>query len=530
MERDERSPAAISRRRLLGTFGAGLGAVALTPACAMAKNSVTTAAGTAAASGPAPAQQLVGTNMFGRIFPELPPFAEPSEALYAALMDMGRPGGVLDAGDDLTRSAKDLIVDPGLSANNPNNPDHTAGTTFMGQFMDHDITFDASSTLFKPTVPEQTRNFRNSAFDLDSVYGSGFVSDQLLYNPADRVKLRIESGGRFEDLPRDDNATAIIADPRNDENLVIAGLHCTFILFHNHMVDRVRANGVSARDDVFAQARQLTLWHYHWLIVHEFLPQFVGGDMVNDVLTRGRRFYRPDLASVPVEFQGAAYRFGHSMVRPSYRANLAGDHGKPFFGLVFDPAQDGVADPADLRGGARAPRRFVGWQTFFDFGDGEVKPNKRIDTKISTPLLGLPLGAIASHDGPTALPQRNLLRHVTWALPSGQRIARRMGVEPLTSNDLPELAPYGIGLERHTPLWYYVLKEAELAADGRHLGPVGGRIVAEVILGLLQLDTGSYLNSQPKWRPTLPSRYGTGEFHMVDLLTLAGVDPASRGE
>jgi hypothetical protein len=105
-----------------------------------------------------------------------------------------------------------------------------------------------------------------------------------------------------------------------------------------------------------------------------------------------------------------------------------------------------------------------------------------------------------------------------------------MGVEPLTSNDLPELAPYGIGLERHTPLWYYVLKEAELAADGRHLGPVGGRIVAEVILGLLQLDTGSYLNSQPKWRPTLPSRYGTGEFHMVDLLTLAGVDPASRGE
>jgi hypothetical protein len=504
--------------------------MAFTPACAMAQKAVST--GTSAAAGPsaAPGRQLGGAGMFGRLFPDLPPFAEANAALYAALMDIGRRGGVLDADDDLTRTPKDLIVDPQLSVNNPNNPDHTAGTTFMGQFMDHDITFDASSTLFTPAVPEQTRNFRSPSFDLDSVYGSGFVSDQLLYNPTDRVKLRIESGGRFEDLPRDDNTTAIIADPRNDENLVIAGLHCAFILFHNHMVDRVRAGGVTARGDVFAQARQLTVWHYHWLIVHEFLPQFVGTEMVNDVVTQGRRFYRPDVASVPVEFQGAAYRFGHSMVRPSYRANLAGDHGKPFFGLVLDPAQDGAADPADLRGGSRAPRRFIGWQTFFDFGDGEVKPNKRIDTKISTPLLSLPIGAIASHDGPTALPQRNLLRHITWALPSGQRIARRMRVEPLTPGDLPELAAYGIGLERHTPLWFYVLKEAEMVADGRHLGPVGGRIVAEVILGLLQLDPGSYLNTQPKWRPTLPSRYGSDEFRMVDLLTLAGVDPVSRGE
>ena len=75
---------------------------------------------------------------------------------------------------------------------------------------------------------------------------------------------------------------------------------------------------------------------------------------------------------------------GHSMVRPSYRANLAGDNGQPFFGFIFDPSQEGRPDPDDLRGGVRAPRRFVGWQTFFDFGDGEVKPNKKIDTKIST--------------------------------------------------------------------------------------------------------------------------------------------------
>ena len=179
------------------------------------------------------------------------------------------------------------------------------------------------------------------------------------------------------------------------------------------------------------------------------------------------------------------------MVRPSYRANLAGDDGQPFFGFIFDPSQDGKADPDDLRGGARAPRRFVGWQTFFDFGDGEVKPNKKIDTKISTPLFHLPLGAIASHDPPTSLPQRNLLRHLTWQLPSGQAIARAMGVDAARRRPSShELAPLGVGFERSTPLWYYVLKEAEVLADGLHLGPVGGRIVAEVFIGLLQTDPG----------------------------------------
>jgi hypothetical protein len=170
----------------------------------------------------------------------------------------------------------------------------------------------------------------------------------------------------------------------------------------------------------------------------------------------------------------------------------------------------------------------VGWQTFFDFGDGEVKPNKKIDTKISTALFNLPLGAIASHDAPTSLPQRNLLRHVTWQLPSGQSVARLMGAEPLAAADLQELAPLGVGFERSTPLWYYVLKEAEVAADGLHLGPVGGRIVTEVFLGLLQADPASYLAVQPRWQPTLPARSGT--FQMSDFLTFAGVDPKSRGQ
>ena len=313
--------------------------------------------------------------------------------------------------------------------------------------------------------------------------------------------------------------------------------------FHNRIVDMLRDGGDNRdgdrRDDgregssgVYQEARKLATWHYQWIIVNEFLPTIVGPALVNDILSRGGRFYRPRPGeqSIPVEFQGAVYRFGHSLVRPSYRANLAGDNTLPFFGMIFDPAGEGQGDPIDLRGGARAPRRFIGWQTFFDFGGDQtqhVRPNKVIDTRISTPLFHLPLGAIPSGDAPTSLPQRNLLRHLTWSIPSGQSIARAMNIRPLSPEQLKELAVFGVDLDRSTPLWFYVLKEAELTGGARLAG-VGARIVAEVFLGLLAADTRSYLH-QRRWRPTLPSR-ARNTFGIVDLLTFAQVDPASRGQ
>jgi hypothetical protein len=210
-----------------------------------------------------------------------------------------------------------------------------------------------------------------------------------------------------------------------------------------------------------------------------------------------------------------------------------GSVGTPFIGFIFDPDAEPKPDPDDLVGGCRGNRRFIGWETFFDFGDGEVKPNKLIDTKLSTPLFNLPFSAIASGDVPTVLAQRTLLRHITWSMPSGQDIAREMGVDRPVVADFGELAGYdGVELDANTPLFYYVLKEAELMADGLHLGPVGGRIVAEVMLGLLELDPDSYLNARPRrWQPTLADRHGvvTGDFRMVDFLTFAGVDPVSRG-
>jgi hypothetical protein len=282
------------------------------------------------------------------------------------------------------------------------------------------------------------------------------------------------------------------------------------------------------------------------MIVHEFLPLFVGQSMVNDIRRNGRRYYRPQVGYIPIEFQGAAYRFGHSMVRPSYRANLAGDDdGSAFFGMIFDQHGEGQPDPIDLRGGARARRRFVGWQTFFDFGptftdpgstNPAVRPNKLIDTKISSPLFNLPVATIAGGVGPgdpVALPARNLLRQVTWGMPSGQSLARLMRAPVLDSRDemLRDLRSYRLNLDESTPLWLYVLREAEVIAGGRTLGPVGGRIVGEVFMGLLELDRDSYL-WQRGWQPTLPTRSGrvTGDFRMVDFLTFAGVDPTSRGQ
>lgn len=510
------------------------------------------------------------------MFPMLAPFAPASDAVRLALLDIGKPGGVMDAMDALAPTNPSeptsggpvaLITNPALSANNPNNPAHTAGTHFMGQFMDHDMTFDATSPLGQPTDPTTSPNSRTASFDLDSVYGLGPIGSPQLYDPNDSAKFRIGFGGMFEDLlrkmdlnPGTSDPTAVIGDGRNDENMMIAGLHAAFLKFHNRVVDYVRAQGVSDPTNVFLSARLLTTWHYQWMIVHEFLPLFVGQPMVDDIMSNGPQFFSPPRGQgfIPVEFQTGTYRFGHSMVRPSYRANFTGDPSAPatvapqFFGLVFDPSQHPedqggtpLSDPNDLSGGARASRRFIGWRTFFNFGDGNVKPNKKIDITISSPLFSLPLRTIPPHTPPVALPQRNLLRHLTWSLPSGQDVARHIGAPVLSADHFTNLAGYGLGLDTRTPLWFYILTEAgatqnstvtlvpsplgpagtPITDTGLMLGPVGGRIVGEVILGLLRADPTSYLSAQPSWRPVLPTRSGTfGTFKMIDFLAYAGVD------
>jgi hypothetical protein len=183
--------------------GAGAGAVALDPASVVASPG----------HGPcAHASSAASADHFGRIF-RLPPFAPQSPRVAAALRELGRPGGLLDAADPLAAGPKALIVDLSLSANNPNNPNQTAGTTFFGQFLDHDVTFDATSRLARATNPAAPGDLRTPALDLDSVFGAGPVAQQELYDPADHIKLKVESGGVFEDLPRRADGAAIIGDP-----------------------------------------------------------------------------------------------------------------------------------------------------------------------------------------------------------------------------------------------------------------------------------------------------------------------------
>ena len=543
---DEKTQHDISRRRLLagaGTAGAGLAAASagVLPGIGPA------ARASAAANQGHPPGAPAGSGLFGRIFPDLPPFAPATDTVRAALLEVGMQGGIMDAGDDLAAGPKNLIVDPTVNGNptstnpygtNPDNPTMTAGSTFVGQFTDHDITFDQTSQLGQTTNPLTSPNTRTPALDLDSVFGGGpgVRPDLYVPNPHGSVgpALKIGTGGVHEDLPRaangDGSYSALLGDPRNDENVIIGGLHCAHILFYNRVLSELGGFNlapfpVARHADMtsaylrYLIARQVTLWHYQWLLVNEHLPQIAGQAVVSDVLARGNRFYRPPLgdAFMPIEFGAAAYRFGHSMVRPSYRANFTsgtGDSGSPtadpFFALVFDATEPDFNGPVtydrdDLLGGYPALRRYIGWQTFFDLGDGQVKNNKKIDTTISSVLFTLPIPAIAPHTqtAPTVLPQRNLLRQLTWSLPSGQSIASAMGAAPLTQADLADIGSVYAPFAASTPLWYYILAEAKAVAGGLNLGPVGGRIVAETLIGLLRADPTSYLSAYPRFSPFL---------------------------
>ncbi|MDQ6637645.1 MAG: peroxidase [Candidatus Dormibacteraeota bacterium] len=365
---------------------------------------------------------------FGRLFPTLPPFAADTPLIRAALTELGAPGGAMDAGDDLSDPIT-LITDPAKSLHNPNNPTMTAGVTFLGQFLDHDMTFDPTSSLARRQDPESIRNFRIPLLDLDSLYGSGPGASPQLYDQSldgGRTSFLTEpipgseavsvDGSPRHDVPRNSQLIAIAGDPRNDENLIVSQLHLAFLRFHNTVVTDVRAELGSGHttDELFAEAQRTVRWHYQWLILHEFLPKTVGQATIDDVLNNGLKYFRwRHNPYIPVEFSVAAYRFGHSQARPSYRANFgtsATDPSQQFFALLFDPSAVNPDDPTDLRGGRRAARRFIDWQTFFDFGDSRARPNKKIDTILSTVLFHL-LGQ--PPDSPTSLPTRNLLRGLT---------------------------------------------------------------------------------------------------------------------
>lgn len=334
-------------------------------------------------------------------------------------------------------------------------------------------------------------------------------------------KFRIGGHGNVADLPRDDQGVALIGDPRNDENLIVSHIQLTMLKFHNKVVDWLRRpeNNVHRRagEDTFTAAQRLVRWHYQWVALHDFLPRVVDREILDDVVIReplvpgGMPADRARLTFfswqnqpfMPVEFSVAAYRFGHSLVRPGYTLNP--DVGfKPIF-----TAESAHKNPHAHLGGFRPfPDGWqIKWPLFFRIGDDAEDPQfgRKMDRFLSPPLLDLPP---EQAEGINNLAKRNLLRGARLGLPSGQDTARAMGVAPLTGDGLPDPAP----------LWYYILREAEKTGK---LGPVGGRIVAEVFAGLLSDDPASYLSTEPGWTPVLGAG-PKGRFTMSDLIAFTG--------
>ena len=462
--------------------------------------------------------------MFGRMFPTLPP---------------------LKASDAKLQALADAMVDANPGDPNGNNPNIPAGFTYLGQFVDHDITLDLTSLGDKEKDPLGIENFRTPSLDLDCVYGLGPDGSPHLYarNPAagnkHGPKLLIgktfNSGeGDFRnDLPRSPEGFALIGDHRNDENLLVAQTHLAFLKFHNTVCDML-SNGPNPPPDIFKQARQTVTWHYQWMVLHDWVERLTEPGIVTKILHDGRKFYRfKKIPYMPVEFSAAAYRLGHSMVRQRYAHNKvfpAADFSLLFAfsglsgGIIGDLAPSPPTPPPNTAFPRLPSNWIIDWRRFYELGASggaavNLTPSRKID-----PLLVQSLHALPGNGGNLAF--RNLKRGVNLGLPSGQNIAKHIKAKnPLTPDEIASdsngstdgAAAKQQGLHTATPLWYYILKEAKVRHQGERLGPVGSTIISEVFVGLVHGDHNSYLWRVKNWKPTLPSAT-PGNFTMADLL------------
>ncbi|MEV1084514.1 heme peroxidase family protein [Streptomyces sp. NPDC050211] len=508
----------------------------------------------------------VGTTSFDFLFPDLAK-KFPAEHLPQGKQVATVVRALLDLGAAMVETP-DEVRDPELNSPIP------AIYTYWGQFLDHDLTAATDRDLginitdekLPPIAPdkvvEKLQNLRMSALNLDSVYGDGPFAPPAVGKvavPYDGIKFRLgllapvpaAAGAAIppvadtqRDLPRDDQRAPLIGDTRNDENLVVAQLHVAFLRFHNAAVDWVRDHEPEFESDaeVFRRARDLTRWTYQWLCVHDYLRTVARPDVVDRVDTAEGNLLELDRRGtyMPVEFAVAAFRFGHSMVRGAYDWNRN-------FGRPGDRSP--VATLNELfqftgKGGfagqlTTLPSNWPAeWDRMVDKNSQFANRFARlIDTRLAPPLADLRgegndpgladrLKKLLKH-----LAQRNLLRGYRLAAPTGQAVAEALGVTPLSRTELEQDSSDGVkkaleagGLFDRTPLWFYLLKEAEVKELGRRLGEVGSRIVAETVIGQIRNDPGSYVN-RTSWSPAqgvlLPN--GRPVRTIADFLRFAGV-------
>ena len=487
--------------------------------------------------------QAVGTSCalnssFGRMFPALP------KASWTV--------------DELSRLAqKTMEVDhfqPTLSPRDEM-PNFPAGYNYFGQFVDHDITREGrDSDLLTPVAPSAMVNGRTPALDLDSLYTGdldAYTADGHFKLGAELTEAESDRGAR--DLYRGATGQAVIGDDRNDENKIVASFHSIMTRFHNKVLDMNRRDHPLWTDwEVFQQTKQDVTKYYQYALLTDFLPKIVGSTELSQVVKRtyltgwttSLKFYDSCNGSMPTEFSGAAYRFGHSLVRNDYEINEKHSN-LEVFTSDFNPR-------SSLVGFGPSPKDFaIDWKYFLDLPERtSTTPQDayQFDNSLVPALRRLPGPAAAGQS--TVLATRNLLRGVQIGLPSGQDVARAMGVTPLPDSKIwigPAVAGTPAGMTvpitsvspafaGKAPLWTYILAEAAeantiqssttpgktngLKRSPERLGPVGGRIVAETFVGLLKADPSSVLND-PTWTPDKRMTSALDRFRISDFVSVA---------
>jgi hypothetical protein len=521
----------------------------------------------------------ISDGLFGRMFRTLPPADQREEDLDALALLMVDPSVAPQTPE--TRNP----VDDEENTGSKNNRGISSGYTYLGQFLDHDITFDPASSLQKQNDPNSLEDFRTPRFDLDSVYGRGPDDQPYMYDVQDDGTVKMQLGRKLtgnddpntRDLPRDNPSNgnpkrSLTGDPRNDENVIVSQLHGLFLRFHNRVLEFQKSKG---DETGFQHIQKIVRWHYQWLILHDFLPTILGEETLYKVLPHLKNktsifvdkpvldFYQwKTRPFMPVEFSVAAYRFGHSMVRPIYRLNK-GKNPKPD---PSTPDEERFFIFPDLVGfGENSDKLAIDWKLFFDFGNNpgpfskeRIQPAYKIDTSLVHPLGHLPK-SVSNHFPPMpSLAGLNLLRGLRLGLPSGQSVARAMSIPVIPDEELKigkatfdglsdnkSIADHENlkGLRDNAPLWFYILAEAlknftdqanalikgkpvtddlknQVNAIPVRLGELGGRIITEVFVGLLLGDQYSFLNQDPLWEPC-PEFTSKGKFGIVELITEA---------
>jgi heme peroxidase len=461
---------------------------------------------------------------------------------------MGPSGFQHQLGDPNLKKLGNAMVSGG-----PGSSQIPAGFTYLGQFTDHDLTFDKTNVMLGENVsPALLLQARSPSLDLDSLYGAGPTDPgSAKFYEADGIHLKMGSTRAEEgilarqgfDLPRGAGTTAaakrkaIIPDPRNDENLAVAQTHLAFIRFHNRVVNTLPAAVPVAQR--FAKAREIVTKHYQWMLRTDFLPRICAPGVVNNVFNSGRKAFEvgatpTDVPTMPIEFSVAAYRLGHSMIRGAYNWNKIFDFGSGSLDLLFTFS----GGSGNLGGGPRLPSTWIAdFRRLYDFTEAgradlavpadKFNRTRRIDTRLALPLRNLP-GFPAAEDN---LAFRNLIRAKMVRLATGQQMATfmqgkgvtltkltkaqiRNGINGAQLDDLTQ--PQRDAFLKDTPLWFYILREAEF--NGGKLKGVGARIVAETFHRAMEGSEASIVRD-PTWRPSLGPNNTT--FRMVDLLLFA---------